>query len=140
MDIKFSCHIDDDPEYPWFSWLITGRKKWEGRLNKPGSKWTQLRPCDKIMVINTRTQESKVFTVVCTKTFVDFREAYDVLGRELVPGLIDSEKTKKLYEKFYTKEEVTRYGVICVKMIHRVDPSDLRKLLSGEQLETLVSE
>lgn len=124
-DIIFTAYLDDDVPCTWYTWMINRIKKYEGRLNKPGNKWATLKEGDKIKIISRKTDESTIFSVLRTEVFGSFGEAYYEHGSKMVPnpcfdksfeGSV-TEYVDQLYEKFYSTEDVKKYGVIVVKMV-----------------------
>lgn len=124
-DVVFTAYLDDEKPCTWYTWMKNGVKRYEGRLNKPGNKWAKLNEGDKIEIFSRKTDESTIFTVLRTEIFDSFGEAYYEYGSEMVPNpCFDKsfdgsaiEYVDRLYENFYSEEDIEKYGVIVVKMV-----------------------
>lgn len=111
--------LQNPPQSPWFDWIQGGVKRYEGRLFK--GDWAALKTGDTIVFVCPLNRELSC-TVVGLLRFSSFREAFEVLGSELVPiPGVNSEQVASIYREFYSDAEVEQYGVVAVK----VDPKPL---------------
>lgn len=109
----FYRQISNPAETPWLDWIESGIKTYEGRLNK--EIWSKLRVGDHI-VFQT-VDETKEVEIIVTELryYKDFGEAFNELGSKLVP-IKDAnvDDVKKLYNQFFTDDDVAKYGVVAV--------------------------
>jgi ASC-1-like (ASCH) protein len=90
---------------PYISWIESGLKKYEGRLNK--GDWQQVQVGDQIVFY---TQEKEVTTLVTSvHHYPSFKHAYFYHGRHLVP-----EGGPDQYHRFYSQEAIEEYRVVVL--------------------------
>lgn len=106
-------HISNPEDTPWLDWIESGKKTYEGRLNK--DFWRSVCVGDKIFFYS---QEKSVLTIVEDKNFyIDFVAAFEDLKDKLVPiEGISSEKVRELYSEFYPDDQIKEHGVVAVKV------------------------
>lgn len=106
--------IKNTHQEPWLNEIISGRKKYEGRVNK--GDWLNLKLNDNIIFYDDKGNEVKV-KVINLKYFQNFTLAYEYLGKNLIPLYnINRNNVEKLYLNYYTSEEIKEYGVVVFEM------------------------
>ena len=111
MEVKYVKHVANPVESPWLDWIAEGRKTYEGRLRK--GDWTKVDVGDHI-----RFEDGDKLTVVEVIeiiSYTSFGVAFNDLGASLVPiPDITREDVVNLYRKYFSDEDVRRYGVVAV--------------------------
>lgn len=103
--VEFNC------DEPFASYLISGIKTVEGRVNK--GKWKTLNIGDVLML---KTGDIVTKFMVRDLTYANtFEDLYQELGANLLPDLPQS-AWYSTYSKFFTKEEETKYGVVGIHL------------------------
>ena len=114
----FYRQISNPPETPWLDWIESGIKTYEGRLNK--EVWSKLRIGDHL-ILHTNDKAKEVEIIVTElRYYKDFAEAFNDLGAKLIPikdATVDS--VKKLYNQFFTDDDIVKYGVVAVGLIRQ---------------------
>lgn len=131
MSIKtIKKYIQNDEPTPWLNWIIDGRKKYEGRLNK--NDWTNLIVGDIIIFNDGKNRNCSIKTkVTCLKYYDNFEIAFRELGKELVPiNDVTEHEVKELYNKYFSDSDIKKYGVIVVGIeycghIYNLDRGDI---------------
>lgn len=107
-----SKHIANEQPYQWLDWIESGIKKFEGRLNK--GDWKDLKVGDKLSLFDDN-QKTVIVEVTELRYFKDFVEAFNNLGKSLVPiDNIQKEKVFEIYNKYFSTSDVQKYGVVAV--------------------------
>ncbi len=108
-------NLQNSPESPWFDWIASGVKKFEGRLHK--DEWATLEVDDLITFVSPDGRELTC-KVVSLPRFSSFVEAFEKLGAELVPVPgADTAKVAALYGQYYSAEQQSQYGVVAVQVV-----------------------
>jgi len=103
---------------PWFDWIQSGIKKYEGRLFK--GDWASLKIDDIVIFVCPENRELPV-RVVDLVRFNTFGDAFDALGSELVPiPNVSTLDVVNLYAEYFKDEDIAQYGVVAIK----VEPVD----------------
>lgn len=97
---------------PWFSYISSGQKKIEGRLNR--EPWSKLQPGDKIEWYNcNRTHLSTVVRVI---KYRSFKEMIESEGLEaILPDVFSTEEGVRIYRQYFTEED-ERDGVLAIHL------------------------
>ena len=104
--------IQNPPESPWLDWIESGKKIYEGRLNR--RFWRKIKPGDIIVWNDGRGKKVKTVVTHILK-FPSFVEAYKKLGSQLVPvGGVTESKVAQLYHKYFTSDEIKKFGVVAI--------------------------
>ncbi len=95
---------------PWFSFLKSGEKIFEGRVRK--HFWNKVKEED-VFTIFCGNEE---FDVVVTEIiyFDDFREMYKKLGEKLLPGVKSEDECWKVYNQFNNDLVISKNGTVAV--------------------------
>ena len=104
---------------PWFSYLVTGQKKVEGR--KANEKWSRLEAGD-VIFVSCPGQESRLFQI--TRVSVSFstkggkKDQYLITEglRNCLPGVISLEEAKQVHHKLNPPEELAKYKFLGIEM------------------------
>jgi ASC-1-like (ASCH) protein len=101
---------------PWFDAILNGTKKYEGRMFT--GFWRTLQIGSRFKITDgKKTQEVQVEELIY---FDNFGDAWFDLRDDLIPStLVDiviKEHAIKLYSKYYTQEDVKKYGVVAIKL------------------------
>lgn len=97
---------------PWFDYILSGKKTYEGRINM--GFWKNLTPGSRFCITDgTKRQDVEVEEVLY---FRDFEEAWNALRGTLLPGVDTKEDAILLYESYYSESEVKTHGVIAIKL------------------------
>jgi len=112
MEIK-PDYIESVSE-PWFSLILLGLKKVEGRKNK--GRFYDMKIGDIIQWTNNDFLHRTVLTIVKDKKYYNtFEEYLEKEGLEnFLPGMPDMEYGLSVYFTYYTKEDEKEYGVAAV--------------------------
>lgn len=114
MALKYPMKpISNSKDSPWLDWIISGDKKYEGRLNR--GFWAQVSIDDSFYLVNDNLI---VFVKVIDKLhYANFSNAFDQLGSELVPiNNISNEQVRQIYNDIYSSDEIEQYGVVAIKL------------------------
>lgn len=95
---------------PWLSWLISGVKTHEGRLCR--GMWAKLAPGDQLVAYSEKHSHVDL-EVQNILHFADFDEAFESLGRRLIPeGATTPAEALQLYRRWNSAEAVQACGGI----------------------------
>lgn len=100
---------------PYHSFILSGKKIIEGRLNK--GKFAHIKKGD-ILILDPENTEFKVVDKNIYKTFKEMLESEGI--KNVIPDKTDIKEAIKVYYKFYTKEQEEEFGVVAIK-IERID-------------------
>lgn len=105
---------------PYFSQIKSGEKFYEARLYD--GKWKNVR-LDDLFIVRSCDDETKLRSdnailkiVTEIQHYGNFREAFDELGEKLLPGITDAKEAQKIYDQFYTLEQMENFSVIVFKL------------------------
>ena len=102
---------------PWFSLIVLGYKKIEGRKNH--GRFKEMRIGDIIEWVNNDFQERTISVQIVRKAeYENFKEFIEMEGlRKILPGMDknDLDTGLSVYYKYYTKEDEEKYGVIAIE-------------------------
>lgn len=98
---------------PWFSWIVTGVKKYEGRLEK--DDWSRLQVDQKILLYN-ENYDRQLVKVVSVQSFKTFNEAYEACGTQLIPTLAEGMTAEQCYAKIYRGIKLKKYNKVVVEL------------------------
>lgn len=119
---KFSKSLQNPPESPWFDWIQSGVKRFEGRLWK--DDWAALK-ADDIIIFICPAKRELTCRVLSTPRFESFGAAFAKLGAALVPVAgVNTADVVKIYGQYYKDEDVAKYGVVAIE----VEPLGLKEL------------
>ena len=100
-------------EGKWYNLLKSGKKKYEGRLNK--GDFMNLKIGDNIIFYNN-DDEFKVKVIDIIK-FINFQEMLEKIGlSNVLPGIDNIQDGIKIYRKYFSEEQEEKYGVIAIKI------------------------
>jgi ASC-1-like (ASCH) protein len=95
---------------PYHSYVLSGEKSVEGRLNK--GKFKEIQTGDFLLINN----EYK-FKVIEKNTYNFFKEMIEKEKVEnVIPDIDNIEDAVNVYYKFYTKEQEKEFGVVAIKI------------------------
>jgi ASC-1-like (ASCH) protein len=99
---------------PWFSLVMLGHKKVEGRKNKGNFK--DMKIGEIIEWFNDDFGMRKIKTRIIGKnTYSTFQEYLESEGlTNCLPSILDIESGVNVYYKYYTKEEEKEFGVVAI--------------------------
>ena len=102
-------HISNYPN-PWFDYILTGKKTFEGRLNR--GRWADMQVDD----IVQWTYGNRIIDTIVTeiKLYKSFKHAFKDLGEKLLPSIETDTNAGNLYSSFYSDEDVNKYGVVAI--------------------------
>ncbi len=102
--------ININVQEPYFSYLMSGQKTIEGRLNK--GKFLTIKSGD-IVTINDIAE----FIVIKKNVYKTFFDMIKVEGiQNVIPNKKTIEEAENIYYGFYTKEDEAQYGVAAIKL------------------------
>lgn len=105
--------IQNPKNTPWLDWIIQGIKTYEGRLNK--GEFSNLNINDIIFFVDKKTNKQIKTIVTNLKYYDNFEDAFNNLGEKLVPVKnITSSEVKKLYSRYFTDDDIQKYGVVAI--------------------------
>lgn len=103
--------IDNPNITPWLDWIIEGKKTYEARLNE--EEWRELQVGDVIIFSADDGKEVKVM-VQDLKYYKDFGEAFQNLGKKLVPIKgITIDEVKDIYWDYYSEDDIEKNGIVA---------------------------
>jgi ASC-1-like (ASCH) protein len=109
-----NCYYEHLSE-PWFSLILLGIKKVEGRKNK--GRFKEMKIGDIIQFYND-DYKLRTFSVKITKK-VEYNSIQDYLLGEgidkCLPGIPSLDHSFSVYYKWNTQEEIEKYGFIAIK-------------------------
>lgn len=96
---------------PYFSYIKSGIKNVEGRLNK--GKWVEMQVGDQILVDNLPDTDETILVEIANKSvYKSFREMITFEGiKNVIPDAKSIDEAESAYYKFYSKEDETQFGV-----------------------------
>lgn len=113
MDYSLVKNIQNPHDTPWLSWIMTGEKKFEGRLYR--GDWKKLKLLDKVLFVNGNIKVGVM--IVGLLYYTDFVSAYHDMHSSLIPGpWRPDEEVHALYNRYFTDEEVQENGVVLLKL------------------------
>lgn len=101
--------IELNVQEPYRSFLLTGKKTIEGRLNK--GKFSTL-SVDDILILDK--VNLKVISIKKYDTFKDMLSEEGV--DRVIPDKKDITEAEKVYYKFYAKEDERKFGVVAIEV------------------------
>lgn len=101
---------------PWFTHIKNGKKKVEGRLNKDNV--SNINKLDRIIWMKSGDEENQFSTIITNlKCYSTFEEMLEREGlKNVLPGIKSIEEGVKIYNKFYSKEDEIKYGVLAIHL------------------------
>jgi ASC-1-like (ASCH) protein len=103
--------IDFNVQEPYLSFIKSGQKTIEGRLNK--GKFGSLEVGDILTLSNTSLQ----FKVIGKRKYKTFQEMITSEGIErVIPDKTTIEDAVNVYYKFYTPKQEQEFGVLAVEI------------------------
>ena len=101
---------------PWFSLIKVGLKKVEGRLNK--GDFISLVKGDILHITNNELGFLREYKIMITSSH-KYKSFYEYLEKEgldkCLPGIDTIEDGVKVYYKYYSKEDETKYNIIAIR-------------------------
>lgn len=96
---------------PWFSYIASGKKTIEGRLNKGTFKLMQIGE-----IVKWINKDKEVLTkIINIKKYNSFDEYLTKESiRNCLPGITDINKGVEIYRKYYSIDDEKRYGVLAI--------------------------
>lgn len=96
---------------PYLSFILSGQKTIEGRLNK--GKYKDLKIGDILLI----GPEEKMFFIERITIYETFREMIEKEGVEnVIPDKDNIDDAESIYYKFYKKEQEKEFGVLGIKI------------------------
>jgi ASC-1-like (ASCH) protein len=102
---------------PWFSLIGLGIKKYEGRLNK--GDFSNMKKGDILIFENNDFGYLRKIQCIIqsVKTYVSFREFLEKKTlKRCLPGIDTLEHGEKVYYKYYSKNDETKYKIVGIKI------------------------
>lgn len=98
---------------PWFTLIKIGIKKYEGRLRK--GDFEKINKGD-FIIFNSgkRSFKAKVTEIKYYSVFKKFIS--DKGLKKCLPGIDSVKEGVEVYEQFYSKEDIKKYGVVSIRM------------------------
>lgn len=97
--------LQNKPNTPWLDWIASGKKKYEGRLNRGIFK--KIKIGDIVVWYDKFSGKTIKTKITELKYYDDFGEAFEDLGEELIPikdATVDT--VKKLYSKYFSEDDI----------------------------------
>ena len=108
-----SAPIELGVQEPWFTFIKSGRKKIEGRLNK--GNFAKLKKGQIVVWTNgNKKVKTKITNIFTYKTFSDML-IFEGLKNAL-PSIQTLEAGEAVYYSFYTKEKEASLGVLAIEL------------------------
>ncbi|KKR07302.1 MAG: hypothetical protein UT32_C0013G0021 [Parcubacteria group bacterium GW2011_GWC2_39_14] len=102
--------IQINVQEPYFSYILSGAKSVEGRLNK--GKFQEAEVGD-VLEIN----EVSNYKIVGKRVYKTFAEMIEKEGvKKVIPGASSVEMAVSVYYQFYTKEQEKEFGVVAIEI------------------------
>lgn len=112
----YQAELSTDENGPnWLELIRSKKKVYEGRINRPSSKWSSMKLGDSI-VFHRGNNEHVCTVIEEIVPFDNFGEAFDKLGAELFPIETTTEKVVEYYNTLYSEDEIKKFGVIAIKL------------------------
>lgn len=100
---------------PWFSFLVSGKKKVEGR--KASEKWKTLKAGHYIRFFNARGYGGACFLIVDIREYDTLQEYLIQEGlRNVLPGVETVEEGIHIYKQWSTEEELETYPFLAIEV------------------------
>lgn len=128
LNVDLVSDIQNPVESPWLSWLVDGVKEWEGRLHFKKDKDSIVLRKSKFGLLNIgykvalysdsfNKRTYYIFQVSDIRHYFNFADAFTDLGNKLVPSADNPQQVQSLYEKFWTRDEITN-NATCFKLLY----------------------
>lgn len=109
---RYDIHVSE----PWFSYIVSGQKTAEGRLNK--SVFAQFKPKDILNIFNKQLQQNFEFQITEIHKYDTFKEMITDLGIEnVLPGISSVEDGVNIYRQWYDEKAENEFGVLAIKIV-----------------------
>jgi ASC-1-like (ASCH) protein len=110
--MKYTISVSE----PWFTLIKLGIKTCEGRLNK--GLFEKLKKNDIIIFTNNnfgfyRKCSVKITNTTSYKTFKKYLKKEKL--KKCLPGITKISNGEKVYHKYYTKEQESKFGIVAIK-------------------------
>tara|TARA_B100000123_G_scaffold88666_1_gene64353 strand:+ start:3720 stop:4058 length:339 start_codon:yes stop_codon:yes gene_type:complete len=98
---------------PWFGYIKSGKKYIEGRLNK--GSFQELKEGDIVhWQNNDNVVKTKIISVHHHKDFEKMLKAHSLCN--VLPGVKTYKEGVAVYRKFFSSNDVKKYGVLAIKI------------------------
>lgn len=95
---------------PYASFILSGTKTVEGRLNR--GKFALAQVGDQVLI-----NDQAEFTITAKHQYTSFREMLEHEGvARVIPDAADLEAAVQVYYRFYTPEEEREFGVVGLEL------------------------
>ena len=108
--MKYNMKLNNEP----FNKIKDGTKTIELRLNDDKRKLLNIN--DSIEFTNRDTNEKLLVNIIDLYKYSSFKELYNNFNKEELGYDKDEEASYKDMEKYYSKEEQNKYGVVGIKI------------------------
>lgn len=108
--MKYNMKLNNEP----FNKIKDGTKTIELRLNDDKRKLLNVN--DSIEFTNRDTNEKLLVNIIDLYKYSSFKELYNNFDKEELGYAKDEEASYKDMEKYYSKEEQNKYGVVGIKI------------------------
>ena len=106
---------------PWYSYLVSGQKKVEGRKNSP--KWRDLKSLQQILL--TCGEKRQLFLITDVREYSSLQEYLEQEGlRNCLPGIKTIEEGISVYRQWSTDEELMHYHFLAIEMQHLLNEEE----------------
>lgn len=107
--------IRNPPDTPWLTWILEGKKKYEGRLSTKIVEWDLYIGKEAIFECGSLKAHARITSLL---RYDSFGHAFDTLGSELVPiDGITRVEVEDLYRRYYSREDVEKHGVVAIGIV-----------------------
>jgi ASC-1-like (ASCH) protein len=103
---------------PYLTHLINGTKTVEGRLYK--GDWRNIKLDDTIHFYNE--EKGADFHVTGLTHVKDFGQLYCMCEEKLLPGIYFPHDAKDIYNRWFSDEDIEKYGVVGIQ-VRKIDTS-----------------
>ncbi len=100
--------FETNKQEPYFSYILSGKKTVEGRLNK--GKFLEMQVGD-ILKVNGSAE----FIIIGKNVYTSFKEMIESEGlKNVIPDAVDVDEAVSVYRQFYSVEDELKYGVVAI--------------------------
>lgn len=107
--------IKNPQDTPWLTWILEGKKRYEGRLSTKIEEWDLYIGKEMIFECGSLNAHVRITSLLRYNSFGD---AFDTLGTELVPiDGITRDEVEDLYTRYYSRQDVEKHGVVAIGVV-----------------------
>ena len=102
-------------QQPWFDYIISGRKKVEGRKGTPG--WRKLKVGQQLQISEPSTNKSATVLITDIRQYSTLEQYLNAEGVEnVLPDVSSIDEGIKIYKNWSTDEQIKKWGFLAIEL------------------------